>query len=104
MLTCSCCGKGVMEEENVAKDEEPYPYDTGYGMCIECGGDKDADISTEEGVKKKLGWAAQCFYEARFDVISKALGDEAKAKFESMTYLGKVNVVTRFLEKGILKW
>ena len=103
-LTCSCCGTGLSHEENVAKDKVPYPYDEGYGMCVSCGGDTTADTSTEEGIKKRLGWGLQTFYEARFDLVRKNLNEKNREKWDKCTYAKKVYIVMDFLEKGYIKW
>lgn len=59
ILTCSCCGSGIRDtpEENVHYGQIPYPDDTGLGMCKYCGGDPEADSLTDDGFKKKIGWA-----------------------------------------------
>ena len=103
LVACSCCGKWVEDTEAANTDfsKVPYPHDVGFGMCKECGGDKSVkDIKSEEGVKKKMGWAMQTFCEARFDVIRKSLKPENRAKWDRCTYAKKVMVVLGFVEKG----
>jgi len=96
-LTCGCCGKwywGFVPKENGVQT-----YDNGVGMCPDCGGDPKAKT-----VKKRLGWAACTYYEARFDLLRKALSEKSKAKFDGLTYERKVFVIQKMLEKGIIKW
>ena len=101
VVTCGCCGRGVWdnEDENAHFGQQPYPDDAGFGMCKDCGGDKKA-----ADFKKKLGWAATCFYEARFDVARNALNEANKAKWDGLSYERKVAFIIRCLEKGILAW
>ena len=39
VLACTCCGQGLSDtpEENVSHGQVPYPHDTGYGLCKDCG-------------------------------------------------------------------
>lgn len=104
VLSCSCCGKGIRNDENVDRDAIPYPHDQGFGMCVDCGGDKEADTTTDEGLKQALGWAGRTFYEARFPVIRDGLNEGNKKKWDGLSYRKKVLLVGRMLEKGILKW
>jgi hypothetical protein len=105
-LSCSCCGKGVEDtpEDNVAHGEVPYPYDTGFGMCVECGGDRT--ISAEEAAKdekdlrKKMGWAGTMFFDARGDTLREKLNEETLPKFEALPYRKKVAVISKMIEKG----
>jgi len=96
-LTCGCCGNyyhGLIPKENGIQ-----LYDNGVGMCPGCGGDPKA-----KSYKKKIGWGACAFYEARFDIVRDALSKESKAKFEGLSYQKKVFVIQRMLKKGIIKW
>ena len=70
ILTCTCCGRGLRDtpEENVSHGQVPYPHDTGFGLCRECGGDPTADMTTDEGIRKRMGWQMTTFCEARFDL------------------------------------
>jgi len=97
-LTCGCCGKYYLGF--IPKDKDGVQtYDNGVGMCPDCGGDPKAKT-----VKKRMGWAACTFYEARFDLLRNALGKEAKAKFDGLSYQKKCFVIQRMLEKGFIKW
>lgn len=104
MVTCSCCGHGITDEQNVDHRKIPYPHDEGFGMCIPCGGDSKADISTDEGFKKRIGWGMQMFYEARFDLIRNNLNEKNKEKWDKLTYRKKCFIIIDFMEKGIIKW
>lgn len=104
MLTCSCCGSGVTCDDNVVKDQVPYPFDEGYGLCIECGGDDKADTSTLDGFKRALGWQKCMFYEARFSVVRDALNEQNKQKWDKLSYAKKCHIVHDFVEKGWIKW
>lgn len=107
-VRCSCCGKDVPddEEHNVDFGVRPNPHDVGFGMCVECGGDKRAGEGkpvkelTEAQFKKRLGWAGTTFYEARFDVLEKKLRPDLAEKFKAMPYRKKVAVVAGMIEKG----
>lgn len=100
MLTCSCCGTMIEDspEQNTDFGKQPNPHDTGFGMCPDCGGDKNA-----ADVKKKLGWAACSFYEARFPILRKALTKpELIEKWEKSSYLQKCNWIGKMIEKGLM--
>jgi len=105
-VRCSCCGHDIPddEEHNVDHGEVPNPHDVGFGMCVECGGDKNAGkgekMPTEATVKRKLGWAGRMFYEARFEVLEKKLRPELAEKFKAMTYAKKVTVIAQMIERG----
>jgi len=109
-LTCTCCGSGVRDtpDENASHGESPYPHDNGFGLCVECGGDKSAGAGkpardlTDAEVKKRLGWQGTIFYEARIAVVRERLNDANRAKFDAMTYGKKVVVVAGLVEKGVL--
>jgi len=96
-VTCHCCGRGIRDnaEENAHFGQVPYPDDQGFGMCKDCGGDAKAP-----DIKGKLGWAGRCFFEARFDVVRRALSSENQAKWDTWPYERKVALVTRLVEKG----
>lgn len=104
MLSCSCCGKGIRDnaEENVSFGKVPYPDDTGFGMCRECGGDDKADISTDEGWKKRIGWGLRMFYEARFDIVRKRLSEEARKKWDASSYRKKCLIIAEFVREGLM--
>ena len=107
VLACSCCGTGVSHAENTVRDEIPYPFDEGFGMCVPCGGDENIEMTDEETVKKRLGWAKCMFFEARFDIVREQLqmANPASAKkFDSISYIKKCAFVSELLEKGMLKW
>lgn len=99
ILDCSCCGRGIRdnEEENVSYGQVPYPHDTGYGMCKECGGDSEA-----EDIKKRMGWGMVCFVEARFDIIRKRLKPENQAKWDRCSWEKKALTVLEFVEQGVM--
>lgn len=109
IVSCTCCGKGIRDnaEENVHFGQDPYPDDTGYGMCTECGGDSKVKVDNpldEDKVKKRLGWAACCFYEARFPIIRDHLTNrpDLVEKFDKMSYVQKVSMVVKAVEKGMM--
>lgn len=107
-VRCSCCGTDVPddEEHNTDHGVVPNPHDVGFGMCVECGGDKragkDEKPMTESAFKRRIGWAGQMFYEARFDVIEKNLRPDLAAKFRAMTYSKKCSIVAGMVEKGYI--
>ena len=100
-VTCGCCGRGVRNnaEENTHFNDVPYPDDNGFGMCVECGGDKN-----HPDIQNKLGWAGRCFFEARFDVVRNQLSEAsgAKAKWDRFSYEKKCAMVARLVEKGVM--
>jgi len=98
-VVCGCCGKMIRNtpEENVDYNVSPYPHDKGYGMCKECGGDKNA-----KDIRKRLGAAACTFYDTRISLIRKNLSPEKREKFDKYTYEEKVYFVTRAIEKGLM--
>lgn len=103
-LNCSCCGKSIRDtaDENRDHGAQPNPHDAGYGMCIDCGGDKTLKGHDEATVKRRLGWAGQTFYEARFGTIRRSITPTNRAKFDAMTYAKKLVIVAGLIEKGVL--
>jgi hypothetical protein len=98
-IICGCCGHLLRNtaQENAHFGQQPYPDDEGYGMCMECGGEKGSPE-----LKKRLGWAGCMFFDARIEVLKPALNPENLAKFEAMSYERKVAVITRLIEKGAM--
>lgn len=103
-VRCSCCGSDIPDdaEHNVDFGTVPNPHDNGFGMCVECGGDKKAEGHTEADVKRRLGWAGRTFYEARFEVLAKNLNPNNAAKFAALPYAKKVVIVAQLVEKGAM--
>jgi hypothetical protein len=104
ILSCTCCGQGLCDtpEENVSQGQVPYPYDTGFGLCRPCGGDPTADMSTEEGVRKRMGWQMTTFCEARFDPIRRNLKPENQARWDGLSYAKKCSVVLGLVRDGTI--
>lgn len=110
MITCGCCGKGILNTpaENTHYGISPYPDDTGFGMCVECGGDKtivpDAQthIYTEAQVRKKLGWAGCAFYDTRIELLQNKLTETNKTKFNAMSFERKVLIIAKMVERGAM--
>lgn len=95
-LKCGCCGNDYLG--CIEKDEKGLNvYDEGFGMCPDCGGDPKA-----KSIKKKLGWAACTFYEARFEIIRKNTNEKNRAKFNGLSYLQKVYVIRKLIEQGTI--
>lgn len=102
-LDCSCCGAGILApEENTDHGKEPYPHDDGQGMCRECGGDDRETGTTEAAARRRLGWAACTFAEARFDVVRNGLNATNRARFEAMSFAQKVAIVYGLVERGVI--
>lgn len=104
LVTCSCCGNTIVNnaEENVVHGERPYPDDEGFGMCVRCGGDKKAEGEDEAAVKLRIGWAAQVFFESRFEVVTTRLSPVNAAKFSKMSYAEKIGVVEKLVTRGAI--
>ena len=98
-LTCSCCGNGLGNnaKENVAFGQEPYPFDEGFGMCRDCGGDPEGDT-----IRKKMGWATATFCEARFNVLRSRLNEKNRTKFDACSYEKKCLLILSAVEDGYL--
>jgi hypothetical protein len=105
-VRCSCCGQDMPDdaEHNTDFGVIPNPHDNGYGMCLDCGGDKRETALTEAAIKRRLGWAGRMFYEARFEVLEKKLRPDLAEKFRAMTYGKKIVVVAGLVEKGLDGW
>lgn len=106
-LVCTCCGDFVKhtKTDNVAFGQSPYPYDEGYGMCRECGGEdlKPGEIVkdlTDSQIKKKMGWAKVMFFEARFPIIESKLTPENLEKWKMSSFAKKAVFITSLIEKG----
>lgn len=110
LLTCTCCGGGVYDtpDQNVSYGEVPSPHDIGYGLCVECGGDRKIAAEkrvrnmTGSEIKKRLGWAACTFFEARFGILQKRLSPKNGARFSALSYAKKVAIVARLVERGVM--
>jgi hypothetical protein len=109
MLSCSCCGTLLRNspEENASYGQVPYPHDTGFGMCRDCGGDpKGAEKLEKAGAdsaavaRKAMGWAMAMFVDARISRLREALGEENRAKLDAMPYSKQAEVVCRMVESG----
>lgn len=108
-VVCSCCDAVLAAhdaKENIAAAVMPYPCDEGFGWCRACFGDDSVKVEgkepTEAQLRKRLGWAAETFFDARFDVLEKKLNAGNVERFRSMTYARKVAAVTRLIEKGVM--
>lgn len=117
-MTTPCCGNSIRDnaDENVDHDAVErlgfQPHDNGYGMCRGCGGDdrvkakpkkgRKAKPLTEAAVRKRLGFAACAFVDARLDVLEKRLNEANRAKLATMTYERKVSLVHDLVEKGAM--
>lgn len=103
-VRCSCCGNDIPDDAecNVDFGKVPNPHDTGYGMCVECGGDKTFKGIDEAACKKRLGWAGRTFYEARFEILEKKLSEKNAEKFKAMPYSKKLVIVAGLIEKGAM--
>jgi hypothetical protein len=99
IVSCSCCGKGIYDnaKENVHFGMIPYPDDNGFGMCVECGGDKKS-----KDPKKRMGWGMVTFVEARFDTVRKSLNEKNQKKWDECTWEKKALVVLGLVEKGAM--
>ena len=112
LLTCSCCGRGIThnEHENADYGKVPYPDDQGFGLCLRCGGDKrsrkiedgDTPEVIERKARKRLGWAACGFYDARIELLFSRLAEKNRARFEAMTYPERVNIVIGLVQRGVI--
>jgi hypothetical protein len=109
LITCSCCGAGIRNNaaENVAFGEKPYPCDNDFGHCRSCFGDRTTTLppptapkKRERAVKRKIGWAMACFFEARFDIVRAKLNPEQQAKWDGFSYEQKCTMVASFVKKG----
>ena len=109
MLSCSCCGRSLMDspDENVSYGLAPYPHDTGFGMCRDCGGDpKGAETLEKAGAdadsvaRKAMGWAMAMFVDARISRLREALGPDNRVRLEAMSYSKQAEVVCRMVESG----
>ena len=104
ILTCTCCGTGVRDTpaDNVSHGQTPCPHDTGFGLCRECGGDAAADMNTDEGVRRRMGWQMTTFCEARFDVVRRNLKPDNQARWDGLSYAKKCSVVIGLVRDGTI--
>jgi hypothetical protein len=107
-VTCTCCGAFVENtpEHNVslhAPDGDPYPHDDGVGECVSCGGDPTIPFTEDEELfRKRMGWGACCFYDARIETMHKALNEANRAKFEALSYAKKCVLIRKAVEDGLM--
>ena len=104
VLTCTCCGRGLCDtpNENVSHGQVPYPHDVGFGLCRSCGGDPTADMTTEGGVRKRMGWQMSSFCEARFEPVRRGLKPENRARWDALSYARKCSVVLGLVREGTI--
>lgn len=111
MLSCSCCGRGLLDtpEQNVSHGQVPYPHDVGCGMCLACGGDpkgaeelEKAGADDEKVTRRAMGWAFAMFVDARVTRLREALNETNRSKLDAMPYSKKVEVVCRMVERGLM--
>ncbi len=98
-MLCSCCGGMIMDQvkDNVSHGKVPYPHDTGFGMCKDCGGDPDSD-----DFKKQMGRSMQTFCEARFKILRGKLSAKNQASWDTMPYWKKVGVIIMAVKDGMM--
>ncbi|MDP2607247.1 MAG: hypothetical protein Q8S00_32320 [Deltaproteobacteria bacterium] len=108
-VRCTCCGIDVrnVPGENVylnLPDGNSYPSDDGYGMCIACGGDPSADVNdtSEANIRKRLGYGMIVFYNARIEIMERALNPENAALFKKLDYASKISLVIKAVEDGLI--
>jgi len=89
-------------EENVSHGQTPYPHDTGFGLCRNCGGDASADMSTDDGVRRRMGWQMTTFCEARFDVLRRHLNPDNQVRWDGLSYAKKCSVVLGLVRDGTI--
>ncbi len=87
--TCTCCRRGLRDnrKENMSHAVLPYPHDTGFGLCRQCGDDTSADMNTDESVRRRMGWQMTRFCEAHFDLARRHLKPENPAEIDRDTSL-----------------
>lgn len=89
-MICSCCGVMALEEDGSLPEA-----DEGDEMCLSCGGDPEAGTT-----RKKMGWAACCFFDARVPIIRERLSVENQPKWDKIEYWRKVSFITKQIEAG----
>jgi len=77
---------------------------TEESLCIKCGGDLDADISTDEGAKTFLGRLKCDEYEEWFSPVRERLGEPNKVKWDGLSYIWKCFTIDEMFKDGILSW
>lgn len=102
ILECSCCGCGVRDTPDENVSHGTGQHDVGYGMCTRCGGDKRATGLTEAAVRRRIGWAGEAFYDMRIAMLLAKLSEANRAKFESMSYIRRIDVVQKLILKGTI--
>ncbi len=63
--------------------------------CYSCGGDPKA-----RGIRRKMGWAATMFYDARIPILAEQLSAENRQRFLRMKYAQKCNIIGKMIERG----
>jgi len=97
-MLCSCCGRVLPgPEDNVDHGKVPYPHDTGFGTCKDCGGDPDSD-----DIKEQMGWGMRMFCEARFKILRSKLSAKNQACWDTLEYWEKATVIIGVVEKGLM--
>ena len=104
ILTCTCCGNGLCDtpEENLSHGQTPYPHDNGFGLCRACGGDPAADSTTDDGLRKRMGWQMTTFCEARFDLVPRSLKPDRQARWDNLSYARKCAIVLGLVRDGTM--
>jgi hypothetical protein len=63
--------------------------------CYACAGDPKA-----KRIRRKMGWAACMFYDARVPVLAERLDAANRAKFLQMPYVKKCAIIGKMIERG----
>jgi len=101
-VRCSCCGNDIPDTPEDNTEHGTGANDVGFGMCVECGGDKRETGTTEAAVRKRLGWAGEVFYDARIKILEEKLTGASLEKLHAMSYAQKVAIVARLIERGVM--
>ncbi len=53
-------------------------------------------------VKRRIGWEATMFYDARIRILREGMSAENVAKLNAMSYPKQCAIVARMIEKGLM--
>ena len=60
------------------------------------------DMTTDEGIRRRMGWQMTIFCEARFDLVQRHLKPENRVKWDRLSYAKKCSVVLSLVREGTI--
>ena len=86
-MICTCCGRYMETKENAVKGVTPYPFDSGYGLCLEC----------EE-------WSFKNTFTPIIEKVRESLNFTNKERFDAMSFDMQAKICSQLVEEGKMQF